>query len=58
LKSGPWERLRGILMEKTESNMEEEGRGAEQPWTKWQSEKEQAKEQEQGSTGEDSKPKV
>jgi len=27
-------------------------------WTKWQAEKEQAKEQEQGSPGEDSKPKV
>jgi len=29
LKSGAWERLRGIHMEKTGSNMEEEGRGAE-----------------------------
>jgi len=29
LKSGAWERLRGVLMEKTGSNMEEEGRGAE-----------------------------
>jgi len=27
-------------------------------WTKWQPEKEQAKEKEQGSPGEDSKPKV
>jgi len=29
LKSGAWERLRGVLMEMTGSNMEEEGRGAE-----------------------------
>jgi len=40
---------------------EQHGRGRErsreQSWTKWQSEKEQAKEKEQGSPGEDSKPK-
>jgi len=29
LKSSAWERLRGVLMEKTGSNMEEEGRGVE-----------------------------
>jgi len=48
LKSGAWERLRGIYMEKTGSNMEEEG-SREQLWTKWKAIKEQAKEKEQES---------
>jgi len=48
LRSGAWERLRGVHIEKSGSR--------EQSWTKWQAEKEQAKEPDQESLGEDSKP--
>jgi hypothetical protein len=43
-------------MERTGSNRSNMGESREQLWTKWQAEKEQAKEKEQESLGEDSKP--
>jgi len=60
LRSGAWERLRGVHMEKTgsnRSNMGEEGSRSESDCGQ-SGKKKKSKPKSKGSPGEDSKPKV